>query len=168
MSDMVPGLVADMGPKLFGIHFPDFSQMQLQILGVAYAAQLYVFKSKNPNAALDSLAKSLWLSRPFYAQFLRQIRRNVSSSAVLSSGALAPSPCPHRDSDESAVGQSELLDQNIHSDVERALTPTPNHTRVSGSASVELLISREGESQSWSGVAVCNALLCSSNLDMEI
>ena len=69
ISNMVPGFVADMGPKLFGLHFTELVQVQLQVLGVAFATQIYIFKSKNPNVVLERLVRALWLSRPFYRQF---------------------------------------------------------------------------------------------------
>ena len=84
ISDTVPGFVADLGPRLFGLHFQTLDQIQLQILGVALATQVFLFRSKNPLIPLERLVHAVWTSRTFYSVFLRAIARSSASSAALS------------------------------------------------------------------------------------
>ena len=51
--------VPEFGVELFGCQFADETQVSLQILGVAFATQLYTFKSKHPALDLTRLAKAL-------------------------------------------------------------------------------------------------------------
>ena len=138
ISDMVPGFVADMGPKLFGLHFTELVQVQLQVLGVAIATQIYIFKSKNPNVVLERLVRALWLSRPFYTQFLRKIRKSsdaVASSVIELAGSSQseslgwadthpPSQANDSDSDrfDSQLVHAPILDSGFHLPVDEELS----------------------------------------------
>ena len=76
VSDTISEFVADIGPRLFGLHLSEPRQILFQILGVAFATQLFVFKSKYPHADNGRLISSLWLSKLFYAPFRHNILKN--------------------------------------------------------------------------------------------
>ena len=66
VSEQIPGFVPEIGVELFGSQHHDETQVSLQILGIAFATQLYTFKNKYADLDLTRLTKSLWLSKPFF------------------------------------------------------------------------------------------------------
>ena len=103
VQDCIPEFLADMGADLFGVHLQSITGMQYQILGVAFATQLYLMKKHHMNADTKSLSRALWLSKPFYFQCFRQIlklaapaSRNLSSAPLVvleDSSRECDSPC---------------------------------------------------------------------------
>ena len=99
VSNLIPGFVPEIGVELFGCHYSDEAQVSLQILGVAFATQLYTFKCKFPASDLSRLAKSVWLSKPFYFQCFRKILKLRAPASPAPSRNLSPAPLAERECD---------------------------------------------------------------------
>ena len=87
VQNVIPEFRALMGPRVFGVDFGHTHEIQIQILGVAFAAQFYMLRKHHHPCENAVLARSLWQSKPFYLAFLKRILRQRDSQVSSVSSA---------------------------------------------------------------------------------